>query len=116
MSKYRSNVEVFDLPCGGVSVFYYKTEIVRIEGEVLTLKHRGWDTSSTRKIMNKHLTRYNTGYRVVQRQYAWHVMTPSGEVVPFVVGMRFSLIRGLPTPQTAIDMADEGWPTEHDFV
>ena len=87
---------VNDLPCGGISVIYHTTEIFRIEGCILTLRHGEWKTVSIRRRINYFLRECNTGYMVFQRAYQQWVRTPSGSDVSFLDGITFRLERGLP--------------------
>ena len=74
------------LPCGGVSVTYHQTEVVRIEKGVITLNSGGWRTSTTKHRINQY-TPDDIG--VYQKGGEWFVTTPKGEF-PFHDGWKYN--------------------------
>ena len=78
-----------NLPCGGVTVTYQHTEIVRKDHDTITLRSGGWETVTTKRKMNQASHQFALGYSVYQRDYKWFVDLPNGETVPFEDGMTF---------------------------
>ena len=87
LSSYKTTWA--DLPNNGVTVTYQQTEIVRNEGNKITLRSGGWETVTTKRKMNQASHQFALGYSVYQRDYSWYVDLPNGETVPFEDGMTF---------------------------
>ncbi len=92
----KKNTQVTDLPCGGVSVVLHATEVFRIEGERLTLRHGGWDTPTTRQRINQCFDEWLPGYCVHIKGHDWFLDTPTHFYIPFTDGMVIKLNKRLP--------------------
>lgn len=71
-----------------VDVIYRGTTVARFEGQTVTLWDRGWQTVTTKAVMNAALM-YHTRYRLFQKKYEWYVDTsdPGALPLPFKDGM-----------------------------
>jgi len=72
------------------TVTYIATEIVRWDGDTITLRSGGWESVTTKRKMNQASHQFALGFAVYQRQHKWFVDLPNGETVPFADGMQFS--------------------------
>lgn len=72
------------------AVTYVSTEIVRWDGDVITLRSGGWEGVTTKLKMNQAAHQFALRFSVYQRNYRWFVDLPNGKTVPFVDGMTFS--------------------------
>ncbi len=87
-----AGTKVTDLPCGGISVWYRGTQVLRIEDKVMTLQHGGHTSPTIMKRINRFLPKeYLVYQKVPASRSTWHISTPSGETLPFLNGMTFHL-------------------------
>jgi len=70
---------------GGVT--YINTEIVRWDGDQVTLNSGGWETVTTKRKMNQAAQQFAKRYGVFQRDYVWYVEDREGNVQKFYDGM-----------------------------
>lgn len=82
-----------------VDVIYHKTLVVSKRGKTVTLRNGGWDTISTRAVINQALRELGTPYRL-DRKKGVTVLIEDRDigfsrvrdvVGPFVSGMKFKV-------------------------
>jgi len=71
-----------------ISVKYHSTEVVRVEGNQVTLKTGGWFTATTKKRMNQASQEFNLGFTVFQSKGEWFVEV-GREVLNFDFGNHY---------------------------
>ena len=72
----------------GLHVRYHNTRVVSAAGRTVTLRNGGWYTATTKKRMNQFAYQYGYRFWVYQKDFAWYVDTPEGEL-QFEDGMTF---------------------------
>jgi hypothetical protein len=74
------------MPDGRTLHYYHQSAVVveSADGDRLRLDSHGYQTATTKERINRHTP---AGYRVVQRDYEWHVETLDGERIDFADGM-----------------------------
>jgi hypothetical protein len=74
----------------GVTIIrYHSTDVVKFTEHSITLNSGGWHTATTKTRMNQASNQFGLGYSVVQRDFGWYVVFPSGMKLPFSDGMTF---------------------------
>ncbi len=68
-------------------VVYRNTEIVRWDGDTVTLSSGGWASVATRHKMNQAAKQFAKRYEVFQREYVWYVKDREGNVQKFHDGI-----------------------------
>jgi len=68
---------------GIISVVYHATEVVRVEGGVITLNTGGWFTNTTKTRMNQAANQFGLDFYVSQCRGQWYA-THKGETQEFV--------------------------------
>lgn len=71
LSTYRTTWAT--LPNDGVTVTYVSTEIVRAEGDIITLNSGGWQTVTTKRKMNQAANQFGLRFGVHQVKGEWFV-------------------------------------------
>ncbi len=64
--KNKKNTLVEYLEFGTVGITFYETEIVRFNGEAITLDNGGWNTRVTRERMNQISDEFGLDYSIFQ--------------------------------------------------
>lgn len=71
-----------------ISVMLHRTVVVQKSAAgTVTLRDGGWDTISTRTVINTALRELAPGWSVVRRKGATYLESPDGQLVPFISGM-----------------------------
>jgi len=68
---------------GAMRVVYHNTCIVEWTDRGITLNTGGWRTVTTKRKMEQAARQFGLGYSIWQKDHAWYVKTPKGEIVPF---------------------------------
>ena len=61
----------------------YKTDIVTVKNDKVTLNRSKYKTATTKKRMNQVAEQLGLDYKVYQKNYQWYVVNPSGNVQHF---------------------------------
>ena len=70
-----------------IDVLYHKTIVVSKRGRVVTLRNNGWDTVSTRAVINRALEQMATSVTYLHRVKGQTVLTQNGVSQAFTDGM-----------------------------
>ncbi len=68
-------------------VIYINTEIVRWDGNQVTLNSGGWTSVTTKRKMNQAAKQFAKRYEVFQSDYVWYVRDREGNVQKFYDGI-----------------------------
>tara|TARA_R100000541_G_scaffold9840_2_gene17647 strand:+ start:1030 stop:1314 length:285 start_codon:yes stop_codon:yes gene_type:complete len=90
LSNYRTTW--IDQADGSGSVVYVHTPIVSWDKESITLRSDGWETVTTKRKMNQSSLQFGLGFGVFQENHEWFVVTPKGETIDFVDGMKINRV------------------------
>ena len=74
--KQRKGLNVVSTNTGLIAQLY-ATRILERKSDSIVLNSGGWKTNHTKNCINDLLP---TGYHVYQKDFKWHVVTPSGEL------------------------------------
>jgi predicted RNase H-like nuclease (RuvC/YqgF family) len=74
-----------------VSVLLHKTVVVEKRGRVVTLRNGGWDTISTRIVINRALEQIASTHAYVCRQKGETFLYQNGVKKPFISGMQIKV-------------------------
>ncbi len=58
---------------GWTRVVYHDTPVVKFNHQVIILDSGGWETVTTKARMNQASQQFDLGYKVYQKDHAWHV-------------------------------------------
>lgn len=76
-----------------ISVLLHKTVVLEKRGRTVTLRNGGWDTLSTRLVINRGLEQVAATHAYVYRSKGQTVLAQNGIVKPFVSGMKIKVLR-----------------------
>lgn len=76
-----------------IDVIYHKTIVVSKRGRVVTLRNGGWDTISTRAVINRALEQIASSVTFLHRVKGQTMLTQNGITKPFTDGMSIK-VRG----------------------
>jgi len=89
-SKVGSHATQINKADGVTSVRYHATDVVRFSGTHVELNSNGWLTATTKLRMNQTSNQFGLGFRVFQADWDWYVQLPSGKVVQYRDGLKFT--------------------------
>jgi hypothetical protein len=72
---------------GDITVKYHSTEVVKVEGGVITLNSGGWRTNTTKNRMNQASNQFDLGFTVSQESFNWYI-THKGQSFNFLDGIK----------------------------
>ena len=83
----NNSIAVINKP-NGLFVVYHNTIVLEKHGKTITLRNGGWDTISTRAVINRALQNCCTSIARVYRKKGQTILEKNGLVFPFVDGMK----------------------------
>jgi len=75
---------IIEMPDNRTVYIYHKTPIVTEKEGTYILNNGGWETSTTKERINRHIP---SGYYVRQKDFTWYLETPNNEQIEFKNGM-----------------------------
>lgn len=71
-------------PDMGLTMYYHKSPVASIKGEIVTLRKCGWETAMTKLRMNQFSGDNGLRYQVYQEKNKWFIWFPGSDIkIPF---------------------------------
>ena len=76
-----------------IVVRYHNTDVVAVNGNIVTLNNGGYETSTTKRRMNQASNQWGLGISVYQCSWVWYVKTKK-DIYVYKNGMQINIKTG----------------------
>ena len=93
VSEIGSHKTLINRVDDSIVVRYHNTDVISLNGNIVTLNNGGYETPTTKRRMNQASIQWNLGIVVYQCNYVWYVKTKK-DIYQFNNGMRINTRTG----------------------